>query len=151
MLPENSAHARVASGAYFVQQHAVLIKRGAAGVSSLSGEASGARRSAMAAIAAVGELVAGGDGSAVMVTKSFFVGERRREGSGVFLDTFKGISCKLTNKKTWCSFHCRELLSCCFAPQNTIGFENSIHFGGKFYVRKLVEILKNTTLVLLRL
>jgi hypothetical protein len=72
MLPENSAHARVASGAYFVQQHAVLIKRGAAGVSSLSGEASGAWRLAMAAIAAVGELVAGGDRSAVMVTKSFF-------------------------------------------------------------------------------
>lgn len=87
MLPENSAHARVASGAYFVQQHAVLIKRGAAGVSSLSGEASGARRSAMAAIAAVGELVAGGDRSAVMVTKSFFVGERR-EGSGVFFGYF---------------------------------------------------------------
>ena len=78
MLPENSAHARGASGAYFVQQHAVLIKRGAAGVSSLSGEASGAGRLAMAAIAAVGELVAGGDRSAVMVTKYLFWGERSK-------------------------------------------------------------------------
>ena len=75
MLPENSAHARVVSG-YFVQQHAILIKGGSAGVSSLSGEASGAGRLAMAAIAAVGELVAGGDRSAVMVTKSFFGREK---------------------------------------------------------------------------
>ena len=83
MLPENSAHARVASGACFVQQHAVLIKRGAAGVSSLSGEASGAWRLAMAAIAAVGELVAGGDRSAIMVTKSF-LWEKEEEREAVF-------------------------------------------------------------------
>jgi hypothetical protein len=83
MLAENSAWACVASGAYFVQHHAVLIKRFAVGGSVASGEASGARRSAMAAIAAVGELVAGGDGSAVMVTKSF-LWEREEEREAVF-------------------------------------------------------------------
>ena len=100
MLPENSAHARVASGAYFVQQHAVLIKRGAAGVSSLSGEASGARRSAMVAIAAVGELVAGGDGSAVMVTISFFEREEEREEAVFFWILLKVSHVNSLTKKT---------------------------------------------------
>jgi hypothetical protein len=48
----------VASGAYFVQHHAVLIKHRAVGGSVASGEVSGAGRSAVVSVAAVGELVA---------------------------------------------------------------------------------------------
>lgn len=67
---------RVASHADFMQQHAVLIKQGAAGGSALSGEACAAGRSVMVTIPAAGELMAGGDRSAVMVTKSFFGREK---------------------------------------------------------------------------
>lgn len=66
-MAENGSHAPVASRADFMQQHAVLIKRGAAGGSAVSGEECGAGRSARLTTAAAGELVAGRDRPAVMV------------------------------------------------------------------------------------